>query len=236
MQPPLFYSEKNVALNESIVLDEDTSRHIIQVLRMKKSEQLQLTDGKGNLLTGSIIDDHKKKVVFRAEGTRHEKQGEKKITLAVSLLKNNSRFEWLLEKATEIGITEIIPMICERTERQHFRLDRMRNILVSAMLQSRQCWLPVINEPVQFKQAVETAGHQQKFIAHCIEEEKRNLADLLNESLPARIVLIGPEGDFTNEEVGLALKHHFVAASLGENRLRAETAGIVAATLLKFSS
>ena len=157
------------------------------------------------------------------------------ITIAMSLLKNSSRFEWFLEKATEIGITEIVPLICERTERQHFRLDRLKQIVVSAMLQSRQSWLPVLKEPVLLEQVVESADHQQRFIAHCIEEEKKSLTGLIDKLQRRRIILIGPEGDFTKEEVQLASQHHFLTVSLGENRLRAETAGVVAASLLKLA-
>jgi 16S rRNA (uracil1498-N3)-methyltransferase len=124
-------------------------------------------------------------------------------------------------------------MICERTEKQHFRLERMQGILVSAMLQSQQCWLPVLHNPTAFEQIVQTASQQQKFIAHCLPDEKRNLQDLINEALQTKIILIGPEGDFTKEEVDLAVRHHFSPVALGTTRLRTETAGLVAATLLR---
>jgi 16S rRNA (uracil1498-N3)-methyltransferase len=232
---PVFYFEKTAALNEAIVLDEDTSKHIVQVLRMRTGEWLELTDGRGSLMSARITDDHKKKVVVKIQDSRYKAQEGQRITVGISLLKNPSRFEWFLEKATEIGITEIVPLICERTERQHFRLERLQNIVVSAMLQSRQSWFPVLREPVLLKQVVESAGQQQKFIAHCIEGEKESLAGLINKSLMTQIILIGPEGDFTDEEVRLASQHHFLTVSLGENRLRAETAGVVAATLLKLA-
>ena len=228
-------------------MDEDNSKHIVQVLRMKKGERLNLTDGKGNLLTAEIIDDHKKHCRVEiidsrftspsaAEGLLKARHDSRRITIAISLLKNSNRFEWFLEKATEIGIHEIIPLICKRTEKQKFREDRMQNILISAMLQSQQCWLPVLHRPIEYElifRQEEIIHTSQKFIAHCIEEEKRNLADLVNETLSSQIILIGPEGDFTNEEVQLAMHNHFDAVSLGDTRLRAETAGIVAATILK---
>jgi len=151
-------------------------------------------------------------------------------------LKNSNRFEWFLEKATEIGINEIIPLICERTEKQKFRYDRMKGICTSAMLQSQQVWLPILHEPRPFNHlTIEQFKQSQKFIAHCIEEKKRNLSDLVNDSLPSQIILIGPEGDFTPDEIQLALQNHFIAVSLGETRLRAETAGVVAATILRIT-
>ena len=236
MNLPFFYIKEYDSSQKEIILDEDTSRHIVQVLRMKVGEHINLTDGKGNLLTASIIDDHKRKCIVEIKETRNSKPETRLITIAISLLKNSTRFEWFLEKATEIGINEIIPLICERTEKQKFKEDRMQNILVSAMLQSQQCWLPILHKPVAYDlifEQEEIIHASQKFIAHCIEDQKRNLADLVNESLPSQVILIGPEGDFTKEEVQLAIQNHFIAVSLGETRLRAETAGVVAATLLK---
>jgi len=233
---PFFYINEYNNSQKQIALEVDTSKHIVQVLRMKTREELNLTDGKGNLLTAEIIDDHKKHCSVQIIDSRFTPPDSRKITVAISLLKNSSRFEWFLEKATEIGIHEIIPLICKRTEKQKFREDRMQNILVSAMLQSQQSWLPVLHKPIDYElifRQEEIIHTSQKFIAHCIEEEKRNLADLVNETLSSQVILIGPEGDFTNEEVQLAIHNHFDAVSLGETRLRAETAGIVAATILK---
>ena len=217
------------------MLDEDTSRHIISVLRIKKDEQLNLTDGKGHLLICKITDDNKKHCKVEVINSRFSTPNSRKIIIAISLLKNSTRFEWFLEKATEIGINEIIPLICERTEKQKFREERMQSILISAMLQSQQCWLPVLHRPIIYElifRQEEVINASQKFIAHCIEDQKRNLADLVNESLPSQIILIGPEGDFTAKEVQLATQSHFDAVSLGDTRLRAETAGVVAAALM----
>ena len=221
---------------KEIILNEDTSRHVVKVLRMKAGEQLNLTGGKGNLLTCTIIDENKKHCIVEIKSKTKIPNSKRNISIAISLLKNSNRFEWFLEKATEIGINEIIPLICERTEKQKFREERMQGILISAMLQSQQCWLPVLRKPIAYElifRQQEIIHASQKFIAHCIEDQKRNLADLVNESLPSQIILIGPEGDFTPEEVKLAIQNHFDAVSLGDTRLRAETAGIVAATLLK---
>jgi 16S rRNA (uracil1498-N3)-methyltransferase len=235
MQLPFFYISEYDNKSKEIELDEDTSRHIVQVLRMKKGGQVNLTNGKGQLLTCEITDDHKKHCSVKITHSSLDAPPSRKISIAISLLKNSNRFEWFLEKATEIGITEIIPLICNRTEKQKFRLDRMKNILVSAMLQSRQVWLPVLHESIGFELLLrqeEVVAASQKFIAHCTDTEKRNLAGLVIESLPSQIILIGPEGDFTNEEISFALQNHFTPVALGETRLRTETAGVVAATLL----
>ena len=216
-------------------MDEDVSRHVIQVLRMKKGDRLNLTDGKGNILTTVIEDDHKKHCQVKIERACFEKRTPRSVTIGISLLKNANRFEWFLEKATEIGVNEIIPLICERTEKEKFRHDRLQAILISAMLQSQQCWLPVLHEPIAYEllfRQEEVANTAQKFIGHCVAEEKANLSDLVNDSLPSQIILIGPEGDFTREEIDLAFRHRFVPVALGATRLRAETAGVVAATLL----
>ncbi|MEI9946085.1 MAG: RsmE family RNA methyltransferase [Chitinophagaceae bacterium] len=236
MELPFFYIEEYATSQKEIILNEDTSRHVVQVLRMKKGEQLNLTDGKGNLITTEIIDDHKKHCEVRIKETRYKEQEASKISIAISLLKNVNRFEWFLEKATELGINEIIPLVCKRTEKQKFRADRMKNILTSAMLQSQQVWLPVLHQPVTYELLFcqeEVAAASQKFIAHCIETDKKNLSDSIDKAFSPQIILIGPEGDFTKEEVDLALQHHFIPVSLGNTRLRAETAGMVAAILLR---
>lgn len=235
---PFFYTRYYDPQQQEIELDEENSRHIIQVLRMKKGEQLNLTDGKGNLLTASIIDDHKKKCVVTVQQKSFMKPSPRKVSIAISLLKNANRFEWFLEKATEIGISEIIPMICDRTEKEKFRHDRMEAILISAMLQSQQCWLPVLHEPIPFTLLLkqeEVVEASQKFIAHCTDTEKRALASQVNVSLPSQIILIGPEGDFTQAEIEFAINNHFEAVSLGQTRLRTETAGMVAAVVLKMT-
>ena len=233
MALPFFYKEDLIATDIAVVLDEASSRHVVQVLRMQNGEQLQLTNGKGGLFTTEITDDNRKRCAVKVIQKSEIAIPKSKITIAISLIKNTQRFEWFLEKATEIGISEIVPLICERTEKTAFKEERLKSILVSAMLQSQQCRLPVLNEPAKFKQLIETSGHQQKFIAHCIDGAKRNLSDLNNVALSSKIILIGPEGDFTPAEIDLALANHFSAVALGETRLRTETAGMVAATLLR---
>ena len=238
MPLPFFYKEDLTATRTDFVLDEATSKYMVQVLRMQNGGQLQWTNGKGILFTAAITDNNRKKCSVRILQTTNSPQGPAdkpqtpNICIAISPVKNNTRFEWFLEKATEIGVSEIIPLICIRTEKTAFKFDSMKSILVSAMLQSQQCWLPVLHEPTKFNALVTSSTHQQKFIAHCIDDAKRSLADLNNESLSSKIILIGPEGDFTTDEIELALQNHYSAVSLGATRLRTETAGIVAATLL----
>lgn len=235
MALPFFYIESFDASQQLITLNDETSKHVVQVLRMQAGEQLNLTDGKGNLLTAQISDAHKKHCVVKIQATSFTPQASRKITIAVSLVKNASRFEWFLEKATEIGITEIIPLLCDRTERQHFRYDRMKGILVSAMLQSQQTWMPVLHEPMKFENLkMMQFENAVKLIAHCEETEKKSLTNILSEVEGSNcIILIGPEGDFTPAEIELAIANHYKPVMLGETRLRTETAAVVAATLLK---
>lgn len=231
MQLPFFYIP-DYSNERQLTLDEDTSKHVIQVLRMTNGQKLNLTDGKGTVLTTTIVDDHKKHCSVHVEGAALRPRPGRSVTIAVSLVKNNSRFEWFLEKATEIGVTEIIPLVCERTAKDSFRFERMQGILISAMLQSRQSWLPVLHKPLAYPllfRQEEVLAIPDRYIAHCIDE---------NDALAGRvgdrsIVLIGPEGDFTQDEVELALANQFVPVTLGQTRLRTETAALVAATLLK---
>jgi len=232
MPLPFFYSEEIKTTAKQFVLNEDTSKHVVQVLRMQQGENLQLTDGLGNLFTAEIIDDNRKKSIVNIISCVAQPAFPKKISIAISLVKNNTRFEWFLEKATEIGVSEIFPLICTRTEKQHFRTDRMKSILVSAMLQSQQTWLPKLHEPVKFADVLTITAHQ-KFIAHCEEEnDKVQLVNKLESNAATQFILIGPEGDFTKDEITAALQNNFLPVALGNTRLRTETAGVVAATLL----
>lgn len=233
MPLPFFYKEDLFSPGADVVLDEAASKHIVQVLRMQNGEQLQLTNGKGDLFTAEITDNNRKRCAVKIVNTEKKPSATTNVSIAISLIKNHTRFEWFLEKATEIGVSEIIPLICSRTEKTAFKTGRMKNILVSAMLQSQQCWLPDLHEPIKFTELVKSSAHQQKFIAHCMDGSKRNLADLNNESLSSKIIMIGPEGDFTDDEITAALGNYFSAVTLGENRLRTETAGIAAAVLLR---
>ena len=197
---------------------------------MKTGEKLQITNGQGMLASASIVSEDKKKTVVLIEESKSIPTPAKKISIAISLLTNANRFEWFLEKATEIGVRNIQPLICHRTENTRFRYERMNGILIAAMLQSQQAWLPWLHEPVTLKNHIFQSSYQQKLIAHC-EEEKKQFITNISASAETEI-LIGPEGDFSVEEIKLALDNLYLPVSLGATRLRAETAGVVAATLL----
>lgn len=233
MALPFFY-KKDIQPGDSIVvLDEDTSKHIVQVLRMKMGEQIKLTDGKGHIFTCEITNDHRKKCEVTITATSQIAHPKSQISIVISPVKNNSRFEWFLEKATEIGVTEIVPLICDRTEKQQLKMERLQGILISAMLQSQQAWLPVLQESKKYTEYIKTAKENtslQKFIAHCEEDKKTSLATIQPSNNST--ILIGPEGDFTHKEIETALQSGFEPVSLGETRLRTETAGVVAAVLL----
>ena len=227
MSLSLFYQE-NFTEEKKFSLNEDSSRHIVQVLKMHVGEQLMLTNGKGETKTVEIAEAGKRSVTVNVISSSVIQKPLSNITIAISLIKNTSRWEWFLEKAVEIGVLSIIPMITQRTEKQHFRFERMKSIMISAMLQSGQSWLPELMEPMKFKSIVEKSEQKRKYIAHCIESDKKHI----EKDLSTAIILIGPEGDFTSEEVELAIKNNFKPVTLGNTRLRTETAGVVSAVLL----
>lgn len=233
MQLPFFYISDYTPGEKNIVLDENNSRHVVQVLRMQEGAALHLTDGKGHLLTAIIADAHKKHCSVTVTGAVFSEPRHPRVTIAISLLKNANRFEWFLEKATELGVAVIVPLISERTEKERAKTERLQHILVSALLQSRQVWLPQMPEPVKFAgflKIPEYLSIPQKFIAHCLENDKYSLRDQQVED--DSIILIGPEGDFTTDEIGAALANGYQPVTLGTTRLRTETAGVVAAALL----
>jgi 16S rRNA (uracil1498-N3)-methyltransferase len=247
MALPFFYKEDITTAQTMVTLDEATSKHIVQVLRMQNGEPLQLTDGKGNLFTCKISDNNRKHCSVIIEQTTNCQPPINNVSIAISLLKNTARFEWFLEKAIEIGVTEIIPLVCDRTEKITFKFERLNSIVISAMLQSQQTWLPLLHQPQQLKNLTSKPfSNCTKFIAHCEESEKINLVDKLTEQKKMSaakilssnvdsaqvLILIGPEGDFTKIEIEAALKNGFTPVSLGNTRLRTETAGVAAAVLL----
>jgi 16S rRNA (uracil1498-N3)-methyltransferase len=234
MNLPFFYIDHPAQLNEAVILDEANSRHISQVLRMEAGEKVNLTDGKGNRHEAEIITPHKKKTELRILQSSSRPAPSKALTIAISTIKNSSRFEWFLEKAAEIGVKKIQPLICDRTERQQFKPERWQQILVSAMLQSEQCWLTELPEPKKFESFLDAPENAdaKKFVAHCLEGNKKSLAAYHSEISSPSTILIGPEGDFTPNEIELAILRGYVPVSLGNNRLRTETAGIVAASWL----
>lgn len=235
MASPYFYFATLKKQTDTISLDEKSSRHIVQVLRMKAGEELRLTDGLGLSILASIRDANKKKCVVNIVERKTSEPEKRRVQIAISLLKNAARFEWFLEKATELGMSDIIPLKSARTEKQQYRLERMRGILESALIQSQQSWMPILHEPQNFLQCIENFPADQKFIAHCEPGEKKQLSEMMHTTVSSQLILIGPEGDFTEEEIRKAVDGGFIAVGLGDHRLRSETAAIAAAAVLKLS-
>lgn len=216
--------------------DEEESRHVLQVLRRRVGDEIVWTDGRGNRYRG-VIETAKKRT-FTARVTEQEhrpRRRDYRIHLAVAPTKNTSRYEWFLEKATEIGIDRITPLDCEHSERTRIRTDRLRRILLSATKQSLSTYLPALDELTSFEDFLQQLPDvPQRFIAHCAPGERMPLKDFD----PKRgdvFLLIGPEGDFSPTEIELATAAGFRAVSLGNSRLRTETAAVVGVTLLNFA-
>ena len=230
-----YFFEPNVKTSSThFELSELTSKHCVQVLRMRAGESLHLTDGTGNLYTASIVEPDKKKTVIKIDSVVHTPRPIKNVCIAIGLLKNTGRFEWFLEKATEMGVTKIVPLICERSERSNLKQERMHGVLVAALIQSKQTWLPMIAEPLSVAAFINAHPTAQGLIAHCEEGNKTELKDIATHNDTS--ILIGPEGDFTETEIETALSAHYVPVSLGSTRLRTETAGMVAAALLLYKN
>ncbi|MEY1639673.1 16S rRNA (uracil(1498)-N(3))-methyltransferase [Tenuifilum osseticum] len=210
-------------------LPEDESKHCIRVLRMQLGDELFLTDGRGNLHKARIADDNPKRCLVQIVSTQHE-FGKRPFNLhiAIAPTKNIERFEWFLEKATEIGVDTITPLLCDRSERKDIKVDRLQKILISAMKQSVKAYLPTINAIQPFKNFIKST-HQADFktIAHCNSWDLPPFQQVIQRG-GSVLVLIGPEGDFTPAEVNLALNSGFREVSLSTSRLRTETAGVVA--------
>ncbi len=231
---PYFFEPGIEALSTHFALSELTSKHCIQVLRMRAGESLHLTDGVGNLYTACIVEADKKKTVVKIDLVVHTPAPTKNICIAIGLLKNTGRFEWFLEKATEMGVTKIVPLICERSERSNLKQERMQGVLVAALIQSKQTWLPVLTEPLTVATFIKEHPASQQLIAHCEEGTKTELKDAPTNN--DTNILIGPEGDFTASEIETALSANYNPVSLGSTRLRTETAGMVAAALLIYKN
>lgn len=230
----LFYV--STVSGSEIVLDETESKHAVKVLRLSVGESVQVIDGKGGFYNTRISDANPKKC--RMEVIQAEKEFGKKdfrLHIAIAPTKNIDRFEWFLEKATEIGVDEITPLLTEHSERKAVKSDRLEKILVSAIKQSLKAYLPVLNEITPLKELITKADIKNKFIAHCSGGEKNHLKNEIKKGEEA-LVLIGPEGDFSPEEVALAKDYGFREVSLGKSRLRTETAGIVACHIVNLAN
>lgn len=223
----LFYSSALQANQESFTFDREESKHIVKVLRKKQGDILHLTNGLGDLFHCTISFASEKNCMVTLDSFQKFEAPKHYIHLAVAPTKMNERYEWFLEKATEMGIQEITPIICEHSERKIIKTERLEKIILSAMKQSNQFFLPKLNQPIAFKTLIESYKNQPNcFIAHCEALEKKSLNDCVEKN-QKYLLLIGPEGDFSSAEIQLALEHHFKPVTLGNTRLRTETAAIV---------
>ncbi|MFH7004865.1 16S rRNA (uracil(1498)-N(3))-methyltransferase [Flavobacterium bizetiae] len=223
----LFYNPDIDESTESFSFDKEESRHIIKVLRKKDSDILHVTNGSGLLFETEITLASDNKCIVQVLSIKKTDEPKFRLHLAVAPTKMNDRFEWFLEKATEIGIQEITPIICDRSERKVVNLERFEKIILSAMKQSNETFLPKLNEAISFKEFIKQKNEGLQLIAHCEETDKKSLKEILkpNESVT---MLIGPEGDFSEKEIALALENNYQPVTLGNTRLRTETAAIVA--------
>jgi 16S rRNA (uracil1498-N3)-methyltransferase len=219
----------------SYTLDEKESKHLIRVLRMVKGSCVKLIDGKGNLFEGFISEPDQNKCII--EITREIKDFEKRnyrLHIAISPLKNPERFEWFVEKSVEIGIDEITPLICKNTEKPGIKSERVNNIIISAMKQSLKAKKTLLNETSSFKDFINKNLEGTKMIAHCDDFNfRKKISDIYSKKTDS-IILIGPEGDFSREEIDTAVKKGFLPVHLGTSRLRTETAGIAACHSIYF--
>jgi 16S rRNA (uracil1498-N3)-methyltransferase len=231
----LFYNSDIDSNTTSLSFDKIESRHIVRVLRKKENDILHITNGKDFLFDAKIVVANDKKCVVEIIKVKEKpKTWSYYLHIAIAPTKNNDRMEWFLEKATEIGIDEITPIICNNSERRTVKLERFEKIIQSAMKQSLKFRLPKINEPIKFNEFINQNFEGTICIAHCEEEQNKNLLQSITKPSEKTTILIGPEGDFSLAEIKKALNKKFIPISLGESRLRTETAGLVAANIVSF--
>jgi 16S rRNA (uracil1498-N3)-methyltransferase len=223
----LFYNPTISETTESFSFDKEESKHIIKVLRKKDTDILFVTNGLGLLFKTEITLASDSKCTVKIISVEKTETPKFKLHLAVAPTKMNDRFEWFLEKATEIGINEITPIICERSERKVINLERFEKIVLSAMKQCNQMYLPKLNPAITLKEFIKKEKTGALLIAHCEETNKNSLKSILKPSTDYTL-LIGPEGDFTTKEITFAIDNNYIPVTLGETRLRTETAAIVA--------
>lgn len=227
-----FFIETIEPSSKAFVLNEIESKHACRVLRLKNGQQISILNGNGSQFIAEIIDNNPKKCVVKIIDTYFEDAPKSLIHIAISPTKNMDRFEWFLEKSTEIGIDIITPIIGENSERKTIKFERLQKVLIAAQKQSQRLYLPKLNPIISVSQLIEKTP--TAYIAHCSNE---NVGKELNEEKfgDTSTIMIGPEGDFSHKEIKLALKKGFTPVSLGKNRLRTETAGIYATLIAKIN-
>jgi 16S rRNA (uracil1498-N3)-methyltransferase len=229
----IFYSPE---ISGSIyTLDENESAHCIRVLRMKAGTQVQLIDGNGGLYEGVILNADPKKCTISVTGfIKDFEKRDYRLHIAISPLKNPDRLEWFIEKSVEIGIDEITPLICENTEKPTIKKERLSNLIIAAMKQSLKSVLTVLNDPCTLEEFLEKDHKGIRMIAHCDQSFSRKPVGEVYSMGNDSVILIGPEGDFSPEEIRLAIDNGYNPVHLGKSRLRTETAGIVACHSIYF--
>jgi 16S rRNA (uracil1498-N3)-methyltransferase len=223
----LFYNPNINETTESFSFDKEESKHIIKVLRKKDTDILFVTNGLGYLFETEITLASDNKCTVKIIAVEKNDASKYHLHLAVAPTKMNDRYEWFLEKATEIGVHEITPIICDRSERKVINQERFEKIILTAMKQANILFLPKLNPPKTFKEFIQTKNEGIQLIAHCEETDKKSLKSVLKSNTNVTL-LIGPEGDFSEKEIAIALENNFTPVSLGNTRLRTETAAIVA--------
>lgn len=227
----LFYTPQITdipAVGSLFCLDEEESAHCVRVLRYTRGDEILLTNGRGITLNARITNPHPKHCEFEILHAEHQtNHHDFYLHIAIAPTKNVERLEWALEKCTEIGVDEITPLLCRFSERKQLRTDRLQKIILSAAKQSLTPYLPKLNELTDYESFIRNRTEETRFIAHCYKDEKRELKSLIQRGKSA-VILIGPEGDFSEQEVEEALQNGFQPVSLGNSRLRTETAAVVA--------
>lgn len=223
-----FYIEN---IEQIIKLSLEESKHAIKVLRLKNNDKIRLVNGKGLEAYAKIIDDNHKHCLVQVLEQKEETEQNNKVVIAIAPTKNNNRIEWFLEKAIEIGLTDFIPIICENSERKKFNTQRWEKISISALKQSQRLWKTKIHPPIKLVELIKNYTLDIKTIAYCGNIPKENFTKYVNKN-KNQIILIGPEGDFSQKEINLAIKNNYFPITLGKNRLRTETAGVVACSLM----
>ena len=218
-------------------LPQEEATHALRVLRLKSGDEMFIMDGTGNFYHAEVSLATNKKCLYEIKETLPQhKTWKGHIHLAIAPTKNMDRIEWMTEKVTEIGFDELSFLNCAFSERKVLRTERIEKIVVSAVKQSRKPWKPIVNEMIPFKDFISMPREGRKFIAHCYQEiEKHDLFDIINKEKENVTILVGPEGDFSIEEVRQAIENGYESISLGQSRLRTETAGLMAVTMSQLS-
>lgn len=218
-----------------ITLPPDESMHCVKVMRRRVGDHINVVDGKGNLYQTRLEVAERAACILEVEQVEQEyKKLSYHLHIGIAPTKNIDRFEWFLEKSTEIGVGAITPLLCEHSERKHLRYDRLKRILISAMKQSNKAYLPDLNDMISFGEWVKKVDADQKYIAHCDDSGTRQNIWRIPQR-PSIAIAIGPEGDFSSPEIASAIELGFSPISMGDHRLRTETAGVVACSAVYFN-